>query len=334
MARLKYKCIDLFCGAGGMSYGFEMAGFDTVFAVEFNKVYAESYKLNFFDTDVYVGDIKEITDNQIRNILDRNGPIDLIIGGPPCQGFSIAGNIGRKFLDDPRNRLFKEYVRFVNIIKPKIFVLENVASLVKHNNGKTIREIIDCFKECGYDVKYSVLNSVDYNVPQERRRVFIVGTKEGMIFNYPIPINKKITIKEAIDDLPSLKAGESSDIDLHVAMNHTTQMLEKMKYVKDGGSRNDIPESIRPKSGDTRKYIRYASWKPSFCVTGDMRKIFHYSQNRALTCRELARIQTFPDSYKFIGNTIQIQQQIGNAVPCNLAYEVAKECWRCLKNGK
>ncbi len=329
---MKYKCIDLFCGAGGMSYGFERAGFNTIFAVEFNEIYANTYKLNFKNTQVHIGDIKQISDEEILSLA--NNKVDIIIGGPPCQGFSIAGNIARKFLDDERNHLFLEYVRFVKILQPNIFVLENVSSLVKHNKGKTINEIVDCFEKCGYSVQYKILNSVHYNVPQERRRVFVVGTKKGYCFEYPKESKKEITIKEAIGDLPKLESGEISGINLHEAMRHSKQMLEKMKYVKDGGNRNDIPEPLRPKSGDIRKYIRYASWKPSFCVTGDMRKIFHYEQNRALTCRELARLQTFPDSFRFFGNSIQIQQQIGNAVPCKLAEAMAKECMRCLKNEK
>ena len=328
---MKYNCIDLFCGAGGMSYGFETVGFKTFFSVEFNKTYAETYKLNFKNTNIYVGDIKNISNEEIiQQCSERK--VDIIIGGPPCQGFSIAGNIGRKFLDDDRNHLFLEYLRFVNILQPKMFVLENVAALVTHNKGKTINEIVECFEKCGYKVQYKVLNSVNYNVPQERRRVFVVGTKPGFNFKFPKESNKEISIKEAIGDLPKLESGEKSNVNLHEAMNHSRQMLEKMKYVKDGGDRNDIPESLRPTSGDIRKYIRYASWKPSVCVTGDMRKIFHYEQNRALTRRELARLQTFPDNFLFYGNSIQIQQQIGNAVPCKLAEAVAKECLRCLKN--
>lgn len=326
-----FKCIDLFCGAGGMSKGFEMAGFKTVFAVEYVDVYAKSYKSNFPDTELFIGDIRNITNKEIEDINNKYD-IDIIIGGPPCQGFSVAGNIGRRFLDDERNRLFLEYVRFVEIIKPSIFVLENVAALVKHNNGKTIKEIVDKFSAIGYQIQYKVLNAVNYNVPQERRRVFIIGTKKDYRFLFPKEFNKITTIKQAIDDLPKLNSGESSNIPLHIAMKHTSQMLKKMSFVKDGGNRNDIPEYLRPKSGDMRKYIRYDSNKPSFCVTGDMRKIFHYEQNRALTCRELARIQTFPDNFIFVGNSIQIQQQIGNAVPCNLAYAVAVQCIRCLKH--
>ena len=116
---MKYNCVDLFCGAGGMSYGFEKAGFNTIFAVEFNNVYAETYKLNFRNTKIYVGDIKTISDEEIISI-GQNNRVDIIIGGPPCQGFSIAGNIGRKFLDDKRNHLFLEYVRFVKLLQPKI----------------------------------------------------------------------------------------------------------------------------------------------------------------------------------------------------------------------
>lgn len=327
----KYNAIDLFCGAGGLSYGFERAGFNTVFAVEFNKIYAQTYMENFPGVEVFCGDIKDISDSKIEQLKKKN-KIDIIIGGPPCQGFSLAGNIGRRFLDDERNHLFLEYVRFVKIIKPKIFVLENVASLVTHNKGVTIGEIKKQFKEIGYNVQFKVLNAVNYLVPQERRRVFVVGTLPDISFNYPEEEETTITIKKAIDDLPSLKSGETSNIPLHNAMRHTEQMLHKMSYVKDGGNRNDIPESLRPISGDIRKYIRYNSEKPSFCVTGDMRKIFHYNQNRALTCRELARIQTFPDNYVFCGSSIEIQQQIGNAVPCNLAYAVAVECFRSLNN--
>lgn len=329
-----HKVIDLFAGAGGLSFGFEQAGFKTVFAVENNKIFAKSFKSNFPKAEIYVGDIKKITNKQIETINKKYKP-EIIIGGPPCQGFSIAGRVGRLFLDDDRNKLFLEYVRFVKIIKPKIFVIENVAAMMTHNKGRTMKEIISVFSNLGYDIKFDILNSVNYLVPQQRRRIFIIGTNKNIDFYFPKKIKKILTIKDAIDDLPKLNSGESSKNDkLHVAMSHSQQMLHKMKFVKDGGDRMDIPEEMRPKSGDARKYIRYNSKQPSFCITGDMRKIFHYHQNRALTCRELARLQTFPDSFIFCGNSIEIQQQIGNAVPCNLAYAVAKECLKGIKNEK
>ena len=152
----------------------------------------------------------------------------------------------------------------------------------------------------------------------------------GYDFEFPEGNNNKISVKEAIEDLPALANGEKSSIPNHFAMKHTKQMLKKMSYVTDGGDRSDIPEELRPKSGDARKYIKYYSSQPSVTVTGDMRKIFHYEQNRALSSRELARLQTFPDSFIFEGTSISVQQQIGNAVPPNLSEGVAKNVRKSL----
>ena len=328
----KYKYIDLFAGAGGMSLGFDKAGFENVLAVEYDECFAETYKFNFPKHNLRVEDIKNISNDEIKEIIGNN-KIDVIIGGPPCQGFSIAGRIGRNFIDDERNQLFKEFVRFVNVIKPKIFVMENVAALKTHNKGKTIEEIVNEFENVGYTVKYDVLNAVNYGVPQQRRRIFIIGTlDENNKFEFPKKTNKYITIEEALNGLPELKSGETSNIPNHNAMHHSKQMLKKMSYVKDGGDRNDIPEEIRPKSGDIRKYIRYNSKEPSICITGDMRKVFHFNQNRALTGRELARIQTFPDNFIFKGNAGKVQQQIGNAVPPKLAFQIANSVKEVLDN--
>lgn len=180
------------------------------------------------------------------------------------------------------------------------------------------------------------MNSANYGIAQERRRIVVVGIRSDIDseFSYPVKSDEVFTIKDVIDDLPKLVSGQKSEVPNHVAMKHTAQMLEKMSYVKDGGDRMDIPEELRPKSGDIRKYIRYDSTKPSVCVTGDMRKIFHYEQNRALTARELARIQSFPDDFVFEGASIQIQQQIGNAVPPKLAYQIALQVEEALDNGK
>lgn len=327
-----YKYIDLFAGAGGMSLGFDNAEFENVLAVEYDKCFAETYSFNFPKHNLKVADIKTISNDEIKKLIG-NKKIDVIIGGPPCQGFSIAGKIGRNFIDDERNQLFKEFVRFVEVVKPRIFVMENVAALKTHNKGKTIEEIIKEFEKIGYTVKCDVLNAVDYGVPQQRRRIFVIGTlgKENK-FNFPKKTTKQMTIKDALKDLPKLKSGETSDVPNHNAMNHSKQMLEKMSYVKDGGDRNDIPEDIRPKSGDIRKYIRYNSNEPSICITGDMRKVFHFNQNRALTGRELARIQTFPDDFIFKGNAGKIQQQIGNAVPPKLAFQIANSVKEVLDN--
>ena len=328
----KYKYIDLFAGAGGMSLGFDKAEFENILAVEYDKCFAETYSFNFPKHNLKVADIKNISNEEIKKLIGNN-KIDVIIGGPPCQGFSIAGKIGRNFIEDERNQLFKEFVRFVEVIKPRIFVMENVAALKTHNKGKTIEEIVKEFERVGYTVKYDVLNAVNYGVPQQRRRIFVIGTldKENK-FNFPEKTTKQITIAEALKGLPKLESGETSDIPNHNAMNHSKQMLEKMSYVKDGGNRNDIPEDIRPKSGDIRKYIRYNSNEPSICITGDMRKVFHFNQYRALTGRELARIQTFPDDFIFKGNAGKVQQQIGNAVPPKLAFQIANSVKEVIDN--
>lgn len=330
---MKYTYIDLFCGAGGLSLGFDNASFKNLFSVEFNPEFAKTYKKNFPMHNLIVDDIRNITDEQIM-ALTKNNNVDVIVGGPPCQGFSLAGKIGRTFLEDERNILFKEFVRFVNVICPKVFVMENVAAMATHLRGKTILEIVSSFENAGigYKVKWKVLNSVNYEIAQERRRIVIVGVRSDMVgeFDYPKQSKNIKTIKDVISNLPPLKSGQKSNIPNHNAMSHTVQMLEKMSYIKDGGNRYDIPEELRPKSGDARKYIRYNSNKPSVCVTGDMRKIFHYEQNRALTCRELARIQSFPDSFIFEGNSINVQQQIGNAVPPKLSYLLALQVKRIL----
>ena len=320
----KLTYVDLFSGAGGFSLGFDRAGFENIFSVDIESEFCETYRENFPDHDLITKDIAELTEKEILEKI-KGKKIDVVIGGPPCQGFSMAGNIGRKFVDDPRNSLFKEFARVVETIKPTFFVMENVARLYGHNKNQTRKEIIATFEDMGYKVECKILNSVDYNVPQVRRRVIFIGTLVDIDIIFPKRITKKeISVKEAIGHFPPLRSGtKSKKVKNHSAMNHTQQMLKKMKYISDGGDRSEIPENIRPTSGDIRKYIRYNSKKPSVCITGDMRKVFHYSQNRALTVRELAAIQSFPDDFEFKGSSIGQQQQVGNSVPPNMAEAIA-----------
>lgn len=329
MAMKKYTCIDLFSGAGGMALGFNQANcFNIVLSIDNNKKLSQTYVKNFNKTKHLYRDIASFSDNEIKK-LNNEYNIDVIIGGPPCQGFSLAGNIGRTEKKDDRNLLFLSYLKFVKIIQPKIFVMENVANLARHNKGKTLQKILDEFNNIGYKIKWMILNASEHGVPQSRKRIFITGTNKNIEkFNFPKKTNKIISVKEAIGDLPKINSGENSTFPNHIAMSHSKQMLEKMKFVKDGGNKNDIPIDIRPRSGDARKYIRYDSQKVSIPITGDMRKVFHYEQNRALTARELARLQSFPDDFIFYGNSIDIQQQIGNAVPPLLAKKIAF----CVKN--
>lgn len=299
-------------------------GFENIFSVDKEPSFCETYKHNFPDHHLIMKDIYDLSDEEILDQVNKK-PINVVIGGPPCQGFSIAGNIGRKFIDDPRNRLFKEFVRVVSIVKPRFFVMENVARLHNHNKGTTRHEIIKDFEKLGYRVDCKILNAADYGVPQLRKRAIFIGTctTADIIFPAVETTNYK-TVLDALSSYPKLQSGEESMLANHVAMSHSEQMLHKMSYVSDGGSRNEIPVELRPKSGDIRKYIKYASNKPAVCVTGDMRKIFHYEQNRALTVRELAKLQSFPDHFVFKGSRISQQQQVGNSVPPKMAEAIAK----------
>ncbi|KGO85980.1 modification methylase [Flavobacterium rivuli WB 3.3-2 = DSM 21788] len=324
--------IDLFCGAGGFSLGFEKMGFENLFSLDIEPSFCNTYKANFPSHTLIEKDIFNLANDEIRYILDGKD-VDVVIGGPPCQGFSIAGNIGRKFVDDPRNHLFKEFARVVSIVKPKYFVMENVARLYTHNKGETRDEIISVFKELGYQVQCQILNSADFGVPQIRKRVIFIGSRLSDYIKFPEKsINKYKTVKDAIDDFPKLESGQLSDIQNHVAMKHSEQMLTKMSFVNDGGDRYQIPEKLRPLTGDVRKYIRYNSSQPAICITGDMRKVFHYSQNRALTVRELAKLQSFPNDFVFTGSTISQQQQVGNSVPPLMAQAIANTILKIKKH--
>lgn len=318
------KYIDLFSGAGGFSLGFDRSGFQNIFSVDIQKDFCKTYKANFPSHTLIEEDITKLSNEKIISLTHDN-QVDVVIGGPPCQGFSIAGNIGRKFIDDPRNRLFQEFVRVVKVTNPKYFVMENVARLYTHNKHLTRKEIIADFNKLGYTVECKILNSADYGVPQVRKRVIFIGSRVTQTILFPeISHTEHTTVEDALRNLPKLKSGEVSTMLNHKAMNHTQQMLDKMAFIKDGEGREKIPENLRPKSGDVRKYIKYNSSKPSITVTGDMRKVFHPWQNRALTVRELARLQTFPDDFEFKSTSIAQQQQVGNAVPPLMAEAIAK----------
>jgi DNA (cytosine-5)-methyltransferase 1 len=320
----EHTFVDLFCGAGGMSLGFQNAGFENIFSIDYEKPYCETYRYNFPNHKVLEKDIVTLSEQEIQDLVGGQ-QVTVVVGGPPCQGFSMAGKIGRRFLDDERNHLFKEFARVINIIKPLFFVMENVARVYTHNQGKTKQEMLDTFLRMGYHVKCAVLNTKDYDVPQSRSRIIFIGSLLPIDITFPPrSLQKSKSVSQAIGHLPKLVSGQTSNVPNHSAMHHGSEMLEKMQYVKDGGNREDIPLALRPTSGDVRKYIRYKSDDVSVCITGDMRKVFHYDQNRALTVRELAAIQTFPDDFVFCGKSIAQQQQVGNSVPPIFAEKIAK----------
>ena len=331
--------IDLFSGCGGMSLGFEEAGFNVKVAIEMDDWASETYKKNHNKTRVITKNITEIID--LKTIFDCETHIDGIIGGPPCQGFSLSGNRDKK---DPRNSLFMEFVRFVKFYKPKFFVMENVTGILsmKTQNNEYVKDIIlNEFDKAGYDVKLLKLNASDYGVPQNRIRIFFVGIRRdlssGLENIYPKAIKSKgsyITIKDALMDLPQIKSGEgqekydyttepqneyqmwmrrkSCSVKNHFAMRHTSRLIERFEQIGFGQSVADVDEAFKQRkrgnaseiSGKTfsQNNMRPHPEKPSPTIPASFQSNFiHPYLNRNYTAREGARLQSFPDHYIFYG---------------------------------
>ena len=330
--------IDLFAGCGGLSLGFEMAGFNIPLAVEKDEWASETYKYNHKNTTVLTEDITKIKDQ--KKLLD-NMEIDGIIGAPPCQGFSLSGNRDPK---DPRNSLFMEFVRFVKAYNPRFFVMENVSGILsmKTKNGELVKDlIIDEYDKAGYNLTIKILNAAEYGVPQSRIRVFFIGIRKDLKFDeeklFPKithPEGKQITIDQAIMDLPQINAGESYDgkeypseatnsyqkwarknneiIQNHTAMRHTKRLIERFEQIKFGESVADVAKEYQQRQrGNAEKIsgkvysqnnMRPYPNKPSPTIPASFQSNFiHPYLNRNYTAREGARLQSFPDSYFFCG---------------------------------
>lgn len=337
--------IDLFCGAGGMSYGFELAGFKPILAIDNWQDALDTYKCNNPNVTTLCADLSNIAINQIAKDCGIQ-KVDLIIGGPPCQGFSVAG---KRIVDDVRNKLYKSFVSFVQYFSPEIFVMENVPNVLSIGNGIIKESILSDFMTLGYDVKYKVLTASDYGVPQNRRRAIFVGSKSGN-FEFPLPsIDKKVTVSQALSDLPesSVKDGsryskveqndyqkwarsKSKGIYNHETTAHSEKTQHIISLVPDGGNYKDLPEEYR----STRKvhiaWTRLNSQKPSITIDTGHRHHFHYSFNRVPTVRECARIQSFPDDYIFLKSRTSQYKQVGNAVPPLMAAAIAEEIKKIL----
>lgn len=341
--------LDLFCGAGGLSYGFESAGFNILLGIDNDAKALETFELNHKGAKSICGDITQIAyEEHIKPLL--NGKlIDVIIGGPPCQGMSFSGP--RKF-DDPRNKLYLSYIRLVEEIQPKAFVIENVPGLVGLFGGQIKDSIIEKFTELGYHIEYKVLCSADYGVPQSRKRVVFVGTKCGK-FEYPATNPNVVTCSMALSDLPALEneLGEEqseyatppkntyqqlmrqrSNIVLnHVAASHSDKVKKIISLVPDGGNYKDLPEEYRSSRNFHVAWTRFASNKPAPTIDTGHRHHFHYKYNRVPTVRECARLQSFPDDFKFLGNKTQQFRQVGNAVPPLMAQSIAEQVKKMLE---
>lgn len=337
----KPTVIDLFCGCGGLSYGFIEAGFDVLLGIDNWKDAISTFENTHKNAKGIVVDLFKETPNEISKQTSIKD-IDVIIGGPPCQGFSIAG---KRIIDDERNQLYKSFVSFVKYHQPKVFLMENVPNIVSMGKGVVKDSIIEDFVKLGYTVVYKVLLASDYGVPQNRRRAFFVGTKNNKEFIFPEPTTKNpISAKDAISDLSekSLTDGtkyktepkseyqklireKSKGIYNHEITLHSEQTTSIISLVPDGGNYKNLPEELRKTRNVNIAWTRLNSEKPSFTIDTGHRHHFHYKYNRVPTVRESARIQSFPDTFIFLGSKTSQYKQVGNAVPPILAKVLAKE---------
>ena len=306
------KFIDLFAGCGGMSKGFELAGMEGIGFVEFWQPAIDTHLKNC--GGILIGkDITQIKDEEVKSI----GEVDIIIGEPPCQGFSLAG---RRRTYDPRNRLFEEFVRFVRILKPKYFVMENVpgiGSMKNINGGFVIKEIFDIFRELGYNVDCKVLNSENYGVPESRRRAIFLGNRIGVKNEYPEFVQTKVFLKEVLD-LPYEELPEKQ----HVYEKVATDKGYKFSFVKPGQNYGTYRASNRRLKMDSFSYT----------ITKGGRYI-HPVFHRLLSVREEARIQSFPEEFVFTGSKDNMYAQIRNAMPVKMARAIAEKIME-MENGR
>lgn len=371
---VELTAISLFCGAGGCSLGFKQAGYSILYANDKDSSAIETYRQNFPEALCSNEDIDHLDFNKILNKLGlKPGDLDILIGGPPCQGFSTAGS---RFWDDPRNHLLKSYISALNIVKPKWFIMENVEGLLTANNGAYIYEVSKAFIEIGYSIRVEKIYAQEYGIPQRRKRVFIVGNRFG--YNYKIPEaksrisgqifrNSDITIAHAISSLPkatnsknillpSISSPPSDQFDAYLRGNaktisdHYYSEINRVQHQRisallPGQTMKDLPEHLQHESFKKRANRRVADGmptekrggapsglkrlinnEPSLTITGAAtRELIHPLEDRPLTIREAARIQTFPDDFIFYGNSSQKIQQIGNAIPPILARIFAEQ---------
>lgn len=375
---MTFNTIDLFSGCGGMTLGFSWAGFKSIFASDIDENCNLTFSSNFPNTPFLCKSIIDIQKTEVDSLLN-NKSVDIIIGGPPCQGFSLANKLRNKIKDDPRNKLFYEYIKFIDWYNPKAFVMENVKGLLSMHNGAVIKQII---KECenagtGYNVRFKVVKASDFGVPQYRERVIIIGIKKelNIIPEFPAKkFKKEVSLDEAISDLPLINAGQGEEdmsytnspsneyqkfmregvsiLKNHIAMRHTQRLIERFNAIKHGQSLVDVWETHgavkrgQPLEKSEIKFSqnnqRLFGNKPAPTIAASFQSNFiHPHLNRNFTAREGARIQSFPDSFVFKGMRTKMSwekglsqyQQIGNAVPPLLAYEIANTLKEILTKG-
>lgn len=354
---MKPTVIDLFAGVGGLSLGFEMAGFEVALANEFDPSIAEAYKKNRPGTKMIVEDITKLPVDETFGPYE--GKVTAVIGGPPCQGFSQKGS--RKSINDPRNFLFRYYFEVVKRVKPKYFVIENVPNLLTTEGGYFKDEIVELFSGIGYVVSCGVLCAADFGVPQDRHRTCILG-KLGATepVSLPKPNGTHTTVWDAISDLSYLESGEgaeeqgyrnapqsnyqrmlragSDELCNHIATRHSKTTLERLEMIAPECGKEMLPKEHHTKSIYSGTWCRMkkdgiAKTITTRYDTPSSGEFTHPYLNRAITTREAARIQSFPDTFRFYGSKSSQMKQVGNAVPPLLGKAIAERILDDMKNG-
>lgn len=344
----KLNAVDLFSGCGGFSYGFQQAGFNILLGVDNDNFALKTFERNHknakgLNLDLHLPEAIE----KIAKIIGEE-KVDVIIAGPPCQGFSLTGTRNEK---DKRNTLFYSIFALAERIRPKAIVIENVPGIAKLYNGKAKDEILRLCNEFGYECNYKELFAPEYGVPQIRRRMFFVALSNKIgKYAFPIPTHDQTnytTCEEAIGDLPSLENDLGSEkmdypnlpnsayqkklrndslfLYNHVGTNHTDLVKNVIALVPEGGNYKDLPIGVGQSRKFNEAWTRYHSQKPSKTIDTGHRNHFHYKWNRVPTVRENARLQSFPDDFVFEGNKTQQNRQVGNAVPPLLGFHVGKK---------
>lgn len=359
---INLRAVDLFAGAGGLSLGFENAGFKVVFAVENDVRSAKTYRMNRNgrSREVILSDISQINfTDTLKEFRFKKGEIDILLGGPPCQGFSFS-NMKTRTADNPKNHLYKEFLRAVKEIYPKWILFENVQGIANFEKGKIIEVINTELNALGYLDTFHIINSADYGVPQMRKRFFLIGNRTGIKFSFPQPTcgngrKPYITVHDAISDLSLLGNGNNIDslpyryngsklsnyqremrkgwrknycLNNRITKN-SDLIVKRYKFIPPGGNWKDIPahlmENYKNKSNCHSGIYKRLKWDEPSIVISNFRKcmLIHPKQDRGLSVREAARFQSFPDEYIFYGTLGSQQQQVANAVPPLLAKSIA-----------
>lgn len=324
----KYNGIELFSGCGGMALGFKNSGINSELLVEIDKDSCETLSLNFKNTEIVCDDIANVDFKKFRNT------IDIVAGGFPCQAFSYAGK--SKGFEDTRGTLFFDFARCVKEVMPKVAIGENVRGLISHDKGRTLSTMVRTLEDLGYNVQYKLLLAQYFNVPQKRERVFIVATRKDLpnTYRYPEELEYFVPLEIALQDCPPSEGQE-----------YPKRKKEIMDMVPQGGYWKDLPVEIQKEymkgsfylgGGKTGTARRLSMKEPSLTLVtspaqGQTERC-HPTETRPLSIRESARIQTFPDNWKFSGSLASQYKQIGNAVPVNLAYHVGKSVIKYLKD--